>query len=237
MRYVMRTDRPKPSVVPPSKNGQGVKNRVVQGVRDHWKKGAVSLGVLLLLGGVGYAWYMLRPDPKLERALQLQAQLFSPESRELPRDQRRDLEREMWRTTRDLDEQQREKLFENMQRGFERRLDEFFALSPEDRVKMLDKEIDRMEEMQKRWQERRRRSAEEREKSGQSGEQSADRGDRGRGGRGFSRSSDPKQRQDRFRRLLDRTTPERRAKMGEFFLAMQQRRQARGLPPRGPWGP
>lgn len=112
----------------------------------------------------------------------------------------------------ELSDEQRDRLRENVRPMFrqrmEQRIDAFFALPEEQRDAYLDDMIDRMQEMRNRRP------------------RDAGRGDRqGRRGGGFT--------PERMKQRLENTPPDRRAKMAEFFRAMRQRMEDRGIEPPG----
>ncbi len=113
-----------------------------------------------------------------------------------------------------LTEAQRREFFSSGQPSFgpmmERRMNEFFALSPADQRREIDADIDRME----------------------AGD-GAGRG--GPGGRGpFGGDMSPEKRDEMRKRMLDATTPELRAKFELRMTMLNERRAQRGLSPVGP---
>lgn len=185
--------------------------RRLQAALQRYRKSIAAATALVLLLGALVAWY-LRPDPRVTRVQELQARLSQRDG--LSPDDRRQLRRELWEEARGLTDAQRAQLFDR-DRFIDQRLDEYFALSAADRVRFLDREIDRMESRRERKPDAKR--SEKRNRS-----------------RGPAPSRDAKERRDRARNRLDRTTPESRAKRAEFFLALNSRRQERGLSPFGP---
>jgi hypothetical protein len=142
---------------------------------------------------------------------------------------------QLQKTIADLTETQRRELFnyarENspeLRDAFigreQKRVDTFFKLSPEEQVKALDKHIDEMESMQKMF-------------SGLRG------GGPGGGPPGGPPGSAPgignadQRRQLGMQRIMNNTTPEFRAQMGEYMQRVDQRREERGLTPMRPPGP
>lgn len=125
-----------------------------------------------------------------------------------------------------LPEDQRREAFGNiMQAAMTQRVESYFALpDPAARKKYLDQQIDEMEK-------RRAQFANMRPPGSVGGERpQGDRPDANRGPGGPNR--DPAARQ---KSRLERTSPETRQKMAEFFAAVQERRAERGLPEmRGP---
>jgi uncharacterized membrane protein len=129
---------------------------------------------------------------------------------------------------RNLSEAQREQLHQNMRPMMERRMeqhmDEFFALPPEKRNEFLDRQIDRMQQGFGRGQRPQGSENPPREARPDG------RGGSGRHGRGGFTP-------ERMKRMLERTSPERRAKFVEFMKAMRKRMQERGIEsPSGPPG-
>lgn len=162
-------------------------------------------------------------------------------------DQRRALfgqMREEWeKLSPEQQHQARQSREERFNRDMEKRLTAFFQLSPAEREKELDKEIDEMEKRRKEWEKRRQ----ERGRDGNRNQNRLD-GGGGRGGWGGGQRgpSTGEQRLQRQKDRLSATTPELRAMRSDYFRMLQDRRQARGLPPfgggrggrggRGPWG-
>jgi hypothetical protein len=142
---------------------------------------------------------------------------------------------QLQKTIADLTETQRRELFnyarENspeLRDAFigreQKRVDTFFKLSPDEQVKALDKHIDEMESMQQMF-------------SGLRG------GGPGGGPPGGSSGPAPgignadQRRQLGMQRIMNNTTPEFRAQMGEYMQRVDQRREERGLTPMRPPGP
>lgn len=201
----------------------------------------VGIGVVVTLAIAVAAVYLWpRTDPKLEKVKELQNKMFSEEGEKLPEEERRQLGQELAKESRDLKKDQREEVFKGFQQAFEKRVDRFLALSREEQQKFLDEDINRMEAMRKFW-DKRRSGREGKEGGGRRGPGGpggggAPGGEGGRGPGGPPRGdfNDPKQRQQFFSQMLDRTSPTSRAKMGEYFMRINDRRQERGMPKMGP---
>ena len=195
-----------------------------------WIRTGIGAIAILLLIGIGWFVWSLRPDREVEAAKQLFTQMRNPETSADERDRLRT----EWRALEEnLSDGQREQVFrsagQDMRRQFTQRIDRYFELPADQRVAYLDEQIREMEQ----W----RRDRE------------ANRGDRNDGNRGGGRVGGPGggggpprgDRQDRQgddgsgmsrrRRMLDRTSPEQRAKFTEYMQAMQERREELGLPP------
>jgi hypothetical protein len=190
----------------------------------------VILTVLILLPSVAFAgyWFYVR-DPDWNLALELRDKIQQQRDSGASRDEMR----ETYGQLRDVAEkltpaQQRElRNSSDRGRGFERRISEYFELPADQRVAVLDKQIDEFENMRKEWEKRRAQGNNGQARGGEG------RGPGGPGGPG-DRGNEPRQqrsRTDRLRERLDNSTPQQRAQMSEYFTQMQDRRKQRGLPP------
>lgn len=99
-----------------------------------------------------------------------------------------------------------------MRGGMQSGMQNYFAAPPEDRKKILDKQIDQMELMAKAF-----------------ASAGGMRGGPPRGGGEDGRNNWRKQ-------MIDRTSPGQRAQFNEYFRAMEERRKERGMGSM-PWGP
>jgi hypothetical protein len=146
---------------------------------------------------------------------------------------RRDKMREFWER-KDLTDEQREKIGDNLRQVMEEeqdtRINDYFSASPEDREKILDKQIDEMEQRRKEFEARR---AEE-EKKERTEEDEKEREKRREEWRKRAANQTPAQRQA----ATEGRNPDKSAKRMEYMAAMQKRMAARGIqPPRfGPGG-
>jgi hypothetical protein len=204
--------------------------------RRRWRRWVGLLLLLLLMGGVVRA---VRPDPQLARAKELRQELFSPEARNLPPEERRAKFEQYRAAVKQLSDDQRWELSAPMREKQKAEMDRYFAMSPQEKVRHLDGLIDRSEKMRKEW--------EQRQKAGKAG----GRGPGGPGG-GFAfgppgggggpggkaggpggRPRTPDEIEDRKKKALDRTTPEERARRDQFRRDLENRRKQRGLPVSG----
>lgn len=150
-------------------------------------------------------------------------------------EQRRELGGQMRQEFEKLSPEQRREMWQSREqhqnREMQNHLTQFFALSPDERNKALDKQIDDMEK---------RRKQREKERAERDNKDRGDRGDRGNGGGGGDRGQRTgTDRLSRAKERLNSTTPELRSMRGDYFRMMQERRAERGLPPgrgRGGWG-
>jgi hypothetical protein len=211
------------------------------------KKAIGVTAALLVIGGV--VWAMRGPsvDPEVLRVEAMADQLFN--NREGMTDEQR---RQAWgdfrQTIEQLPDETRQQLRQRREAQMNKRMEEeltkFFALSPQERTKELDKRIDQMEQWRKRWeQERNRPQVANRDRGGERGGRDGNRsagGDRGRDGGGRERWSNMSgaDRNQRRQEYLSRTTATQRGMRDEYSRQMRERRQQRGLPPGrgGRWG-
>ena len=209
------------------------------------KKWIVGIGLLLsVFAGIAWAAWQPSVDPQLAELQEMREKLDAKGEEKLPKAERRQLFREMRDKFEKLPPELQKQAFDagrpQFQQFMEQRLDDFFALKPEQQKAELDKRIDEMEKRDKRRQER--QAARKTAGNGATATQSAsarpggDRGDRSGWGGWGGRNMTDKQRQQMRKEMLNSTTPQMRAKFTEFRRMMDDRRKERGLPPgRGRW--
>jgi hypothetical protein len=183
--------------------------------KKQWTLAAAVL--LLLLLGLG-AW-RLRPDPDVEKVKSLRQELFEKGGK-MSAEERRSKWHELREAGRRLTPGQRRALRDDFRKRRKQQLERYFTLSAEDKEKMLDQLIDRMEARRRQWQQNRANSA-----AGQNGQERTGRG-------GWSRLS-AEERDQRRRQWLDSTTPEERSQRDQFWKDLRSRMNQRGL---GGWG-
>jgi len=196
------------------------------------KKILAALALLLLLGGLGWALMPARVDPQIARVTELQQKLFGEQSQASP-EERRAAFGELRQEFEKLTPEQRDKLMRDnpppFMRQFQKSIRDFFDLPADKRKETLDRQINEMES-------RRREMTERFAKAG--GRPGGGPpwggpgfGGGGPGGPGGNRAAmDPQRRQQMMMRMLDNTTPQDRAMMGEYMRQMQDRRRERGMP-------
>jgi hypothetical protein len=173
-----------------------------------WMRRTVLACLLLALAGAATAWYV-RPDPDFLRAQALQRSLASDEGRRLTIAEQQELRRQLVAVK--LSGRQMRQLWDERHRMFMQRVDHFLALSPTERTAYMDAELDRLEAL--------------RQAEGGSG------GPKGTPGQEGIPSLAERERF--FKQQLDWVTPQERAKLGEYFKLLGDRRQQRGLPATG----
>ena len=195
--------------------------------RRRRRRWLLALLLLLGLGGLGWA---VRPDPHLARARELQKELFSREAKNLPPDQRKTKFEAYRNEMKQLTDAQKRELFAPMRERQKAQMARYFAMSPQEKVRYLDEQVDRSERVRKEREQRARATG------GQPG------GGPG-GGFGFGPGGGPGGKaggtppsaadiEKRRKQRLDDTTPEERAQRDQFRRDLDARRRQRGLPPR-----
>jgi hypothetical protein len=117
-------------------------------------------------------------------------------------------------------------MFRNAMRA---RIDSYFATPPAERQATLDRHIDPEEMLRKAWDLARAVTGGGRDGNG-GREGSGERGDRSAPGGGSNPPRTDESRSNWRKRIIDRTTPEQRARYVEYRRAVEQRRGERGLP-------
>jgi hypothetical protein len=191
------------------------------------KKIIAALAVLLLLGGLGWALMPAGVDPQVARVTELQQKLFSEQSQATP-EERRAAFGEFRQELEKLTPEQRDKLMRDNPPPFVRQMQknirDFFDLPADKRKEALDRQIDEMESR------RRQMTKQFAQSGGRPGGGPGFGGGPGGGPGGNRGAMDPQHRQEMTRRMLDNTTPQDRAMMGEYMRQVQDRRRERGMP-------
>jgi hypothetical protein len=186
-----------------------------------WVRRAAFLLLLLL---VGYGTYRaVRPDPNLKKLRTLQAEFASAQAKEWTPEQRREKFQEMRTAMNNLSPAQREELSAERQKRFEDELRRYNQMSPAEKIRHLDQQIDRSERMRQQFAQRNQNGAGQRPQS--TGQGGFGAGNRGQANRNMSAEEREKRRKER----LNRTSPEFRALMDNFRKDMDNRRRQRGL--------
>lgn len=174
------------------------------------RRTVLILGILASVAATLGAYWCFRPDPQLTKVEEMREQLRNEETRNLTREQRRELFGQFRKEVEKLSIEQRRQLFAERRNPFRERLEKYFQSSRQEQVAMLDQTIQREEQFRANLA-------------------------NGNPGRGFGNpgGSTPEDREKRRQQWLSMTTPLERAQMAEFRLQVQQRRQQLGLPP---WG-
>ena len=207
------------------------------------KIGIAAVVLVLLIACVVWA-FKSRADAQVERLKKMQDELFAggpPKPDDFDR-----MRKEMDKLSPDQQRQVWDHGRENFQRQIRKRVDEYFAASPEKRKEVLDKHIAEMEKMRKEMEKRRAAGG------GQSGQPGGGPGPAGPGGGPAAGQGGPPggpgtgpggpnrtpgNPSEGRNRMLDSTSPAQRANMAAYMSALQKRRLELGLPPfPGPMG-
>jgi hypothetical protein len=191
--------------------------------------------LLLLLFLIGGTVWATRPDPHLARAKELQAELFSPEAKNLSPEDRKAKFEQYRAEVKNLTPEQKKELSEPMRAKMRADLERYHAMSQEEKARHLDEVIDRSEKMRKEREQRAKANGGQPGGGGPGG--GGPRGGPGGGpgggpnGPGGSRTAADIEKRRKER--LDQSTPEERAMRDEFRRDLEARRKQRGLPPSG----
>jgi hypothetical protein len=202
------------------------------------KKTLISLGLLFLLIGITYAWRANRANAQYAKVKAMGDQMFA--NREVS--QSPEERRQQWETMRrELDKltpEQRKDLRKEGNKRFTDRIKQYLAMAPADKIKFLDEQIQRQEQMRQQWEARRAEMAAQGGQGGGGGPGGPNAaGNPGPNGEGRRRPATQEERERRRKERLNDTSPEDRAARDIFFHDMSARRAALGLPPLGPFGP
>lgn len=213
------------------------------------KKTIGGILLLLVLSGGGYLYWASGEDANVTKVRQLQAEAFSgkgPPSREKMDEMRQAMDQ----LTPEQRDQVMRPMLQDMGRHMMQRIDDYFALSPEERGAYLDKEIREMEKRQKEFEAWQKKAASQGKSGngqglppggpggGPGGPGGAPGGGGGPGGPGGPRGWPPPGMMDRGsdtakqhrNEMLDHMTVTQRAKLDNFISDMAKRRVSQGLP-------
>jgi hypothetical protein len=168
------------------------------------------LGLLLLLGSIPVYWW-LRPDPRLIQLQQLQRELASEQTRKLPIVEQYRLYQQFQQQSGDLSARQQRALHDERRQLVLEKIDTFLALPPDAQTSYLNAEIDRLVAL---------RDLQEAEKA-----------DQPQARRSRARAATKDQRERILKQQLDSTTPDQRAKLGQFYRQLADQLKARGYLP------
>ena len=177
-----------------------------------------GLTVLVLLLAFGL-YRAIRPDPNVKKVKQLREE-FAAQGKNWTPEQRQEKGREMRTAMAKLSPTQREALAAEGRQRFEEQLRRYAQMTPAEKVRHLDEQIKRGEQMRQQFAAQR--------------PQGAGANAFGAGPRGPSQSAEERERRRKER--LNNTTPEFRALMDQYRKDMTARRQQLGLPAMGGGG-
>lgn len=176
------------------------------------RTGLVALLLLLTFG----LYRAIRPDPNLKKLKQLREE-FAAQGKNWSPEQRQEKGREMRDTMAKLSTSQREALMAEGRKRFEEQLRHYAQMTPAEKVRHLDEQIKRQEQMRQQFAAQRPQTA----------------GPNGFGAGPRGRNLSAEERDKRRKERLNNTTPEFRALMDQYRKDMSARRQQLGLPAMG----
>lgn len=186
--------------------------------------------VLLLIGAVAAWWFWPRESAQVAKIKALQDEMFA-KGENLDPKQGREMFEKMGKEMETLSEDDRQKVMSHGMDQFQQRMaqqfDRYFNAPAEDRTRVLDEDIDRMN----RFMAGMFAGGPPRNGSRPPGGPPPGGGERPPGGGPpWGRGGTPEER-NRFRtRMLDGTTPVFRAQAAEYFSQLMERRRQRGMP-------
>jgi hypothetical protein len=176
----------------------------------HKRRWVRITSVLLMLVAVYGLYRAIRPDPNLKKVKKLQEE-FASAAKDWTPEQRQQKGQEMRTAMNQLSPSQRDALSAERQKKVQADLEKYHAMSPTEKVRHLDEQINRQEQMRQQFAQQ------------NPGGQQRLAGPPGGGG--TSQEDRDKRRKDR----LNNTTPEFRALTDQFRKDMAARRGQRGL--------
>lgn len=200
------------------------------------------VGVLIALYLLGWGVQRLMANRQLAKVKDIGENIFE-QTKNLPEEEHRakweEYRAEMDRLKPEQRQQIESERFGRFQKREKEKMDKFFQAQPKEQLEMLDNDIKREEEFRKRMEQMMQNGGGWGGfggGAGGGGRGPGGPGGGGGGGGGDRRSrSNPEERENMRKRMLDNSTPEFRAQMAEYRSQMKKRREALGLPP-SPWG-
>ena len=184
---------------------------------------AIVLTAIVLTAGWLFGWFS--PNPAIGEVKQLQSQLADPN---LKPDARMALFQQIRTKMDSLSESARQRVWEDGRQEFQKRMeqhvDDLLAMTPADRIKALDTDIDRMEKMRAQMQDFAKNNPNAGGPPGGGGGPPW-----GGGNRGTAPTDE--QRLSRMKNGLNFTTPTMRGKMNAYMELMAARMKERGITP------
>jgi hypothetical protein len=169
----------------------------------------------------------------------LQKELFSANAKNLSSDERKAKFTEYRSQVKQLNADQKWELSAPMREKQKAEMDRYFAMSPKEKQKYLDDQIDRSEKRRKEWEQKAAKGQAGAGRPGGAGGGAGPGGSKTGGpgggvGGGQGKGSPPsaEEIEKRRKQFLDRTSPEDRAKTDQFRKDMNDRRRQRGFPVR-----
>ena len=194
---------------------------------------AIAAAVLAIAGG---AWaFSQRENPDVAAALAVNKKAMAAfKDDKMSMDERMKLRDEAEKANEKLNDEEKKKVRREARKGWsnqmETTMDDYFALDDEaEKNEFMDEQIDKLEKMKDQWRKmREKRDAEARDR----GEKTEERGNRG--GWAAPKPGDKEGMMNMQRNMMDKTSPEQRARYSAFFKAYRERMEERGI--ESSWG-
>ena len=195
----------------------------------------IGIGALVLAIAGGVWAFNQRENPDVAAAREVNKKMmdaFKDENASM--DDKMKLRDEARKANEKLSDEERQKVRREAGKGWgnqmETTMDDYFALEDEGaKDKFMDEQIDKFQQMGEQFRKmREKREAEAKER----GEEPKERGNRG--GWGAPKPGDKDGMMNMQRKMMDKTSPQQRARYSAFFKAYRERMEERGI--ESPWG-
>ncbi len=190
----------------------------------------IGIGALVLAIAGGVWAFNQRENPDVVAAREVNkkmAEAFSDEN--ISSEDKMKLYEESRKANEKLSDDERNKVRREAWKGrgkqMEATIDDYLALDNEkDRNAFLDEQIEKWQGMREQWKGMKKKREAEAKAEGKKPEDRA-----GRGGWSPPKPGDKEGAMNMQRRMMDKTSPEQRAKFSEYFMALKQRMEDRGM--------
>ncbi|MBI3407705.1 MAG: hypothetical protein HY040_05030 [Planctomycetes bacterium] len=187
-------------------------------MRKRWKLIGTAAAIVVAF----FVYRAVRADPRLAEIRQQREELMTKMQEISDPEEQKRLWGEFRESMKDLTPEQRRALGADAKKRRDEEDKRYYTLSNEDKTKWLDRQIDRMEEMKKRWD-----STTDKKKGGGNPGGSGP----GQSGKGNWSNLSNEEKELRRKQNIDKTTPEERARRDQIRKDLAARREQRGLSP------
>ena len=191
-------------------------------ILERWK----LLGTAAAIVVAFFVYRAVRADPRLAEIRQKREEMMSKMQEITDPEEKKRLWGEFRESMKDLTPEQRRALGADARKRREEEEKRYYTLSDEEKAQWLDRQIDRMEEMKKRWDSMA-------DKNGNGNQVLLGNGQNNKGNWANLSNEEKEQRR---KQNLDRSTPEERARRDQIRKDLAARRAQRGLTATNPFG-
>jgi hypothetical protein len=186
----------------------------------------IGAGVIAALLLFAFLCWMLRPNPQLTKVKEMRRELFTPASRKLSPQERREKFEVLRQEQAKLTPAERKQLADEARKRRKAEIAHYFTLSKKEKTAVLDQQINRMEAMRKQMQ-----SANSNGRANSGGSANGFGFPQVSNGPPGAANQSPEERERRRKEMLDSTTPEERAQFDQYRKDLQARMAQRGISP------